>query len=87
MYKIKKKIKESGIPKIPSVKLTDGKISTKNQEKIYLYLVYNNDSLNKIAGKVKPLSWKIGWTWTCSEIFRKFSYWENVLLFWMMLNK
>ena len=26
------------------------------------------------------------WRWTCSQIFRKFSYCENLWLFWMMLN-
>ena len=26
---------------------------------------------------------KISWRWTCSQIFRKFSYCENLWLFWM----
>ena len=29
---------------------------------------------------------KIIWMWTCSQIFKKFSYGEDLLLFWMMLN-
>ena len=29
---------------------------------------------------------KITWIWTCSEIFKKFRYGEDLLLFWMMSN-
>ena len=29
---------------------------------------------------------KIIWIWTCSQILKKFSYGEDLLLFWMMLN-
>ena len=29
---------------------------------------------------------KIIWIWTCSEIFKKFRYGEDLLLFWMMSN-
>ena len=35
----------------------------------------------------KTFFMKISWIWTCVQIFRKFSYWENMLLFWIMLNK
>ena len=35
--------------------------------------------------KSRPFFMKISWRWTCSQIFRKFSYWED-LSFWMMLN-
>ena len=44
-------------------------------------------SLSKMAGKTDPFSGKINWKWTSSQISRKFSYWENLLLLWMMLNK
>ena len=30
---------------------------------------------------------KISWIWTCSQIFRKFRYWENMLLFWIILHE
>ena len=29
---------------------------------------------------------KIIWIWTCSQILKKFSYGEDLLLFWMMLH-
>ena len=29
---------------------------------------------------------KIIWIWTCSQIFKKCSYGEDLLLFWMMVN-
>ena len=29
---------------------------------------------------------KTSWIWTCSQIFRKRNFWENLRLFWMMLN-
>ena len=29
---------------------------------------------------------KTSWIWTCCQIVKKFSYWENLRLFWMMLN-
>ena len=29
----------------------------------------------------------IQWIWTCNQIFRKCRYCENLLVFWMMLNK
>ena len=35
--------------------------------------------------KSRTFFMKISWRWTCSQIFRKFSYWED-LSFWMMLN-
>ena len=40
-----------------------------------------------MAGKIDSLSGKISWIKTCSQISRKGSYWENLLLFWMTLNK
>ena len=36
--------------------------------------------------KSRSFFMKISWKWTCSQIFRKFSYCENLWLFWMMLN-
>ena len=47
----------------------------------------NIASLSKMAGKTESFSGKISWIWTCGQISRKFSYWENLLQFWMMLNK
>ena len=57
------------------------------QKKISSYLLYNIVSLSKVAGKTESFSGKISWTWTCGQRSRKFSYWENLLLFWIMLNK
>ena len=57
------------------------------EEKTSLYLIYNIVSLSKMVGKTESFSGKISWIWTCSQISRKFGYWENLLLFWMMLNK
>ena len=36
--------------------------------------------------KNRFLCMKIIWIWTCSQIFKKISYGEDLLLFWMMLN-
>ena len=36
--------------------------------------------------KSKTFFLKIIWIWTCSEIFKKFRYGEDLLLFWMMSN-
>ena len=52
-----------------------------------MYLIYNIVILNKMAGKIESFSGKTSWIWTCSQTSRKVSYWENLLLFWMMLNK
>ena len=59
--------------------LADKKISIKKEE-ISSYLVYN------IGWKSRTFSVKISWRWTRNQIFRKFSHWENLRLFWMMLN-
>ena len=38
--------------------------------------------------KTRLLSWKISWVWSVfKKLVRKFSYWRNLLLLWMMLNK
>ena len=52
-----------------------------------LCLIYNIASLSKMAGKMESFSGKIIWIWTCNQIPRKVSYWENLLQFRMMLNK
>ena len=36
--------------------------------------------------KTRTFFMKISWRWTCSQIFRKFSHWENLRLFWMMIQ-
>ena len=40
-----------------------------------------------MSGKIESFSRKISWIRTSSQISRKFSYWESLLLFWMMLKK
>ena len=55
-------------------------------EKYSLYLIYNIVSFSKMAGKVE-FSGEISWIWNSSQISRKVSYWENLLLFWNMYNK
>ena len=40
-----------------------------------------------MAGKTESFSGKISRIWTCSQISRKFSYWKNLLLFYIMLSK
>ena len=68
------------------VKLADRRTSIK-KEKVSSYIVYNFSSFSKMAGKTESFSGKISWIWTCSQISRKFSHWENLLLLWMMSNK
>ena len=38
-------------------------------------------------GRKKNLFTKISWIWISSQILRKFTYWENLLLFCMMLKR
>ena len=56
------------------------------KEKVSSYLICIV-SLSRMTGKTESFSGKISWIWSCSHISRKFSYWENLLLFRMMLNK
>ena len=56
------------------------------KEKFSSYLIYNIVSSSKMNEKTEPFSGKISWIWTCSQISRKFSYLENLLLFWITLN-
>ena len=46
-----------------------------------MYLIYNIVSLSKMAGKIEFFSGKM--LVSCRNV----SYWENLLLFWMMLSK
>ena len=57
------------------------------RKKNSLYLIYNSVSLSEMAGKTGSFSGKISWIWTCSQISGKVGYRENLLLFWMTLNK
>ena len=59
---------------------------TIKQEKLSSYLAHNIFGLRKMAGKAEHFSWKIVLKWTCSQIFRKYSYWESFLLSWIMLT-
>ena len=68
------------------IKLADKSISIK-KEKLPSYLVHNIVGLKKMDGKTEQFSWKIALNWTCSQIFRKYSYLENLLLSWVMLKK
>ena len=79
-------IKEAAVPNLPSRRISWWKMSIK-KEKLSSYLSYNIVSLSKMAGKTEFFSGKISWIWTFSQISRKFGYWENLLLFWMMLKK
>ena len=57
------------------------------KKKVYSYLIYNIVSLSKMTAKTESFSEKMSWIWTCSHIRIKLSYWRNLLLFWMILNK
>ena len=65
-----------------AVQLTDGRILIKKED-ISSHLVYNIVILGKMGEKTTFFK-KISWIWTCSQIFRKFSYGENLLLFPML---
>ena len=54
---------------------------------IALWCIGTDDSFKDGSGKIDSLSWKINWKWDCCPIFKKFSYWENLLQFWMLLSK
>ena len=79
-------IKEEAVLNMPSRKICWWRMSVK-REKVYSYLICNIVSLSTMAGKTESFSGNISWIWTCNQISRKFSYWENLLLFRMMLNK
>ena len=56
-----------------------------NKKKISSRLISNTINLSKIAKKTEPLSWKINWVSTKSQI-----YFGNLVVkitFWMMSNK
>ena len=40
-----------------------------------------------MAGTTEPISGKISWVWSCSQISRKISYWKKTLIFWMVSKK
>ena len=42
---------------------------------------------NKFDEIVPVAQHDLSWIWTCSQVSIKFSYWENLMLFWMTLNK
>ena len=67
-------------------KISWWKYVNKKGKKLF-YLIYSIFSLSKMAGKPESFSGKTSWIRTCSQISRKLRYWENLLLFWMMLNK
>ena len=79
-------IKEAPVPNMPSRKISWWKNANKKEKKFF-YLIYNIVGLSKMAGKTEFLSGKISWIWSYSQTSRRFSYWENLLLFWMILNK
>ena len=80
---INSRIKEAAVPNMPSRKISWWK-NVNKKGKIF-YLIYSIVSLSKMAGKIESFLGKISWIWTCSQVSRKFSYWENLLLFWIML--
>ena len=65
------------------VKLADGRMSMKKEKKF----LPNLQHFQFRQDGWKTFFIKISWMWTCSQIFRKFSYWENVLLFWITLHE
>ena len=70
----------------PSLKLADGRMSRNKEKKIFvLNLQYCQFVLD--SWKNRTLFMKTRWIWTSSQMFRKFSYWKNLLLFSVMLNK
>ena len=42
---------------------------------------------NKFDEIVPVAQHDLSWIWTRSQVSIKFSYWENLMLFWMTLNK
>ena len=77
--------KKQPFPICLSVKLNDGRKSIKKEKKFFLrnvrYCEFGQD-----GWKNWNFFMKISWIWTCSQMFRKFSYWESLLLFWMILK-
>ena len=67
------------------VKLGDGRIPIK-KGKVFSYLIYSSVSLSKMARKNRTFFMKVSGIWNWSQTFKKFSYWKNLLLLWMMLN-
>ena len=77
-------IKEPAVPTMPSRKISWWKNVNKKGKNFF---VTNLQSYQFQQGDWKHINFfrKISWIWTCSQISRK--YWENLLLFWMKLNK
>ena len=88
-YLITNQVKNKESKKLPfriclPVKLAGGSMSIENGKKFF---VSNLQHCQFKQDGWKTFSMKVSWTWNCSQIFRKFSYRENKLLFWMILNK
>lgn len=63
------------------VKLFDVKLSIKYQ-KVSSYQIFFVVSLSNHSWLEKQ-NLLVSWTWTCSQLVRKLTYWEYLLLFWM----
>ena len=63
------------------MKLADGSMSMKKEKKFFLT---NLQRFQYGQDDWETFLLKISWVWTCSQIFRKISYWENMLL-WVMI--
>ena len=78
-------IKEAAVPTVPSRKISWWKNVSKKGKMFFVpnlqYCQFEQDGWkNRIFFRKNKLRMN-------SQISRKFSYWENLLLFWMMLNK
>ena len=47
--------------------------------KLSSYLAHIIAGFRNMAGEAEHFSWKIALKWTCSQMFRKYSYCENML--------
>ena len=65
------------------VKLADGRMSMKKEKKFLLNLQH----FQFMQSGWKTFFMKISWIRTCSQIFRKFRYWKNMLLFCIILHE
>ena len=79
-----KNIKEAAVPNMPSCKISWWKNVNEKEKKLF---ALNLQHFQFGQDGWKTFFMKISWIWTCSQIFRKLSYWGNMLPFWIMLNK
>ena len=79
-----KTIKQAHVPNMLSCKTTWWKNFYEKGKKLF---VPNSQHCQFEQDGWKTLLMKIRWIWTCSQIFKGLSYWEKMLLLWMLSNK